>query len=273
VEDLMMKKRDLSLLIFMIMLILGMLEELSDDVLPGDKNINLLMKKEIIFLICAVMLLCYVVPFALFIYHRAKRWQVKVPLLVTCFISGWFIPGWIAGTLNDDIEPLIKHCAPVAYHLLDAIEPPIVEETLKVIVVFWVLSLFGRFLKKHILLAGMSVGLGFQFGEDLTYIADYLTNHYVGAFKLTIEDRISTCLISHTTYTAVFAIGLYEIFIAHHPKKGLFCLFVTFFAHAVTDFYIYGALFFALSGGLLLFVFYRLYQETNHEAVSSKKCA
>lgn len=262
-----MKKRNLSLYVFYVMLALGMIEELSDDVITGCKNMDVLLKKHVIFFLCALMLLSYLVPFALFIVHLCKKWQVPKKLAVICFGSGWMIPGWICGDLNDATEALIKHSNALINNVVGAFEPALIEETLKVLLVFWILFLWGKFIKKHIFVAGMSVGLGFQLGEDLNYIVDTITHHVTSAFKETILDRLSSCLISHTMYTAVMAMGIYEIVIAHHYKKGIGCIIVAICVHALFDSMFYGALFIALEGGLLLLVFDALYHETDQSAL------
>lgn len=48
-----MKKRNLSLYVFYVMLALGMIEELSDDVITGCKNMDVLLKKT-----CDLLSLC-----------------------------------------------------------------------------------------------------------------------------------------------------------------------------------------------------------------------
>lgn len=162
-------------------------------------------------LLCFSLLLIYLVPFFLFVRYTRMRAGVPRWLVVLAFASGLFVPGWIAGELNAGADDLLRLLASKSFVSTwgDAIEAPLVEETLKLLTVVAVLSLVGRRDGRDWLVGGMCVGMGFQFSEDLGYIEDQIVAGHHGfetAVPVTLDDRISGALVSHWTYTALVAV-------------------------------------------------------------------
>ncbi len=89
-----------------------------------------------------------------------------------------------------------------------------------------------------------------------------IDHHPLHALKYTLADRLSGCLVSHMIYRGVMAIGVYEIFYAHHYKRGIFYVLTAILSHALYDAIAdYGALFIVLSVAFLLLIWYQSYQE------------
>ena len=168
-------------------------------------------------LLCFSLLLIYLVPFFLFVRYTRMRAGVPRWLVVLAFASGLFIPSWIAGELNDAADDLLRLLASKSFVSTwgDAIEAPLVEETLKLLTVVAVLGLAGRRDGRDWLVGGMCVGMGFQFSEDLGYIEDQIVAGHHGfetAVPVTLDDRISGALVSHWTYTALVAVAIWLLF-------------------------------------------------------------
>lgn len=236
-----------SLFLFFTMFLIGMFQELYDMFLTFPKHTSNLAGRYYMMLVCFALLLTYFIPFVLFICYTCRRLDISGHLPLLAFFSGWFIPGWLAGSLNDRADRLLKLMISPHFDKVwgDAAEAPIVEETLKVLVVVWLLYILGRYLKKDFLVAGMAVGMGFQIGEDFSYIEDRITGsflQYSTAIGYTIDDRISWSLPSHWMYTALVAVGVYYIFFgrkkeqgAHAVRNGILLILLALLEHAYCD--------------------------------------
>ena len=188
-------------------------------------------------LLCFSLLLIYLVPFFLFVRYTRMRAGVPRWLVVLAFASGLFIPSWIAGELNDAADDLLRLLASKSFVSTwgDAIEAPLVEETLKLLTVVAVLGLAGRRDGRDWLVGGMCVGMGFQFSEDLGYIEDQIVAGHHGfetAVPVTLDDRISGALVSHWTYTALVAVAIWLLFCQRRRVRGFLLLFVPLLSHA-----------------------------------------
>ncbi|MGN0297151.1 MAG: PrsW family intramembrane metalloprotease [Parafannyhessea sp.] len=191
-------------------------------------------------LLCFSLLLIYLVPFFLFVRYTRMRAGVPRWLVVLAFASGLFVPGWIAGELNDAADALLRLLASKSFVSTwgDAIEAPLVEETLKLLTVVAVLRLVGRRDGRDWLVGGMCVGMGFQFSEDLGYIEDQIVAGHHGfetAVPFTLDDRISGALVSHWTYTALVAVAIWLLFCQRRRVRGFLLLFVPLLSHAAWD--------------------------------------
>ena len=189
-------------------------------------------------LLCFSLLLIYLVPFFLFVRYTRMRAGVPRWLVVLAFASGLFIPSWIAGELNDAADDLLRLLASKSFVSTwgDAIEAPLVEETLKLLTVVAVLGLAGRRDGRDWLVGGMCVGMGFQFSEDLGYIEDQIVAGHHGfetAVPVTLDDRISGALVSHWTYTALVAVAIWLLFCQRRRVRGFLLLFVPLLSHAL----------------------------------------
>ena len=191
-------------------------------------------------LLCFSLLLIYLVPFFLFVRYTRMRAGVPRWLVVLAFASGLFVPGWIAGELNAGADDLLRFLASKSFVSTwgDAIEAPLVEETLKLLTVVAVLRLVGRRDGRDWLVGGMCVGMGFQFSEDLGYIEDQIVAGHHGfetAVPFTLDDRISGALVSHWTYTALVAVAIWLLFCQRRRVRGFLLLFVPLLSHAAWD--------------------------------------
>ncbi|MST60873.1 PrsW family intramembrane metalloprotease [Parafannyhessea umbonata] len=191
-------------------------------------------------LLCFSLLLIYLVPFFLFVRYTRMRAGVPRWLVLLAFASGLFVPGWIAGELNAGADDLLRLLASKSFVSTwgDAIEAPLVEETLKLLTVVAVLRLVGRRDGRDWLVGGMCVGMGFQFSEDLGYIEDQIVAGHHGfetAVPFTLDDRISGALVSHWTYTALVAVAIWLLFCQRRRVRGFLLLFVPLLSHAAWD--------------------------------------
>lgn len=191
-------------------------------------------------LLCFSLLLIYLVPFFLFVRYTRMRAGVPRWLVVLAFASGLFVPGWIAGELNAGADDLLHLIASKSFVSTwgDALEAPLVEETLKLLTVVAVLRLAGRREGRDWLVGGMCVGMGFQLSEDLGYIEDQIASGHHGfetAVPFTLDDRISGALVSHWTYTALVAVAIWLLFCQRRRMRGLLLLLVPLLGHAAWD--------------------------------------
>lgn len=191
-------------------------------------------------LLCFSLLLIYLVPFFLFVRYTRMRAGVPRWLVVLAFASGLFVPGWIAGELNAGADDLLHLLASKSFVSTwgDALEAPLVEETLKLLTVVAVLRLAGRRDGRDWLVGGMCVGMGFQLSEDLGYIEDQIASGHHGfetAVPVTLNDRISGAIVSHWTYTALVAVAIWLLFCQRRRVRGLLLLLVPLLGHAAWD--------------------------------------
>lgn len=191
-------------------------------------------------LLCFSLLLLYLVPFCVFVRYTRMRAGVPRWLVVLAFASGLFIPGWIAGELNDAADVLLRAATSKAFVSTwgDAVEAPLVEETLKLLTVLAVLGLAGRHGGRDWLVGGMCVGMGFQLNEDLGYIVDQVASAHHGyetAVAVTLGDRVSGALVSHWTYTALAAVAVWLFFCQRRRLRGLLLVLAPLLSHAAWD--------------------------------------
>ena len=189
---------------------------------------------------CFALLLAYVVPF--FAFVRCTRLKAGVPrwLVALAFFAGWFVPGWIAGILNEGAAALVRMATSQRFADAwgDAIEAPIVEEAVKVLAVAAVLRLAGRDRAQDWLVCGRCVGMGFQVSEDLDYIEAQVAGSHadlVTAVPFTLGSRISGALVSHWTYTALMAVAAWLLLSERRRRTGLLLMLVPLLSHFAWD--------------------------------------
>ncbi len=229
-----------SFFAFLVMFFWGASKEFSGMYLEKINPVSETLGRYQMMLFCFLLLLLYFMPFVVFIGYTCRKLEVSRKLPVIAFFSGWFIPGWIAGQLNDASEKLIRHLTSKTFteNWGDAIETPIVEESLKVIVVVWLLCLIGKHMRKYYLIAGMSVGMGFQISEDLSYIEEQLSrshSDFVEAIPFTLGERVAGGLVSHWCYTALMAVGIYLFFREKNRKTGILLILAVLLDHGLWD--------------------------------------
>lgn len=234
------KKWWISLFLFLVLFFWGAQKEFDGMLLGKIKPVGDTLARYQMMLFCFLLLLLYFVPFVIFLRYTCRKMKISRKLPVIAFFSGWFIPGWIAGQLNDAAGKMIKSLTSkqFAENWGDAIETPIVEETLKVLVVVWLLCLIGRHLRKHYLVAGMAAGMGFQISEDLGYIEEQVSGShadFMTAIPFTLSERVAGGLVSHWCYTGLMAVAVYLIFIEKKRKPGILLLIAVLLSHGLWD--------------------------------------
>lgn len=267
----------IGLFAFCTMLMLGIQQELSGMDLGRIKPAGETAAHYYMLLLCAAMLLTYFIPFVFFMNYTCRKMAVSRKLAIIGFFSGWFIPGWIAGDLNDAAGSLIKHLTSGNFNKAwgDSIEAPIVEELLKALVVLWVLLQFGKQNRSQYLMVGMSVGMGFQLGEDLSYIENQLSGGHhalVTAIPFTFIDRISDSLGSHWCYTGLVAAGIFLLFIEKKRTSGILLILDAFLSHGLRDSGVLsGILYDGLLDAMILVPMFYVYVKTLEKCKPERK--
>ena len=253
---------------FLVMFFWGASKEFSGMYLEKIYPVSETLGRYQMMLFCFLLLLLYFIPFVVFIRYTCRKLEVSRKLHVIAFFSGWFIPGWIAGQLNDASEKLIRMLTSKTFtdEWGDAIETPIVEESLKVIVVVWLLCLIGKHLRKHYLIAGMTVGMGFQISEDLNYIEEQVSgshSDFVEAIPFTLGERVAGGLVSHWCYTALMAVGIYLFFREKNRKTGILLILAVLLDHGLWDSFLSDSdLGTAILSAALFILFVAVYERT-----------
>ena len=253
---------------FLVMFFWGASKEFSGMYLEKIYPVSETLGRYQMMLFCFLLLLLYFIPFVVFIRYSCRKLEVSRKLPVIAFFSGWFIPGWIAGQLNDASEKLIRMLTSKTFtdEWGDAIETPIVEESLKVIVVVWLLCLIGKHLRKHYLIAGMTVGMGFQISEDLNYIEEQVSgshSDFVEAIPFTLGERVAGGLVSHWCYTALMAVGIYLFFREKNRKTGILLILAVLLDHGLWDSFLSDSdLGTAILSAALFILFVAVYERT-----------
>ncbi|HAP03324.1 MAG TPA: hypothetical protein DCQ87_04875 [Lachnospiraceae bacterium] len=253
---------------FLVMFFWGASKEFSGMYLEKIYPVSETLGRYQMMLFCFLLLLLYFIPFVVFIRYTCRKLEVSRKLPVIAFFSGWFIPGWIAGQLNDASEKLIRMLTSKTFtdEWGDAIETPIVEESLKVIVVVWLLCLIGKHLRKHYLIAGMTVGMGFQISEDLNYIEEQVSgshSDFVEAIPFTLGERVAGGLVSHWCYTALMAVGIYLFFREKNRKTGILLILAVLLDHGLWDSFLSDSdLGTAILSAALFILFVAVYERT-----------
>jgi RsiW-degrading membrane proteinase PrsW (M82 family) len=229
-----------GLAVFLTLFFIGVSYEFGDMDLGDVHPAALTAARYQAMLECFALLLIYLVPF--FIFARYTRLRAGVPrwLVVLAFFAGWFVPGWLAGDLNDALSGLIRAAAGKGFSNTwgDAIEAPLVEETLKLLTVTLVLGLVHRHGARDWLVGGMCVGMGFQVSEDLGYIESQVAGSrgdLANAVPFTLNVRISGALASHWVYTALVAVAAWLLFCQRRRLRGWLYLFIPVLAHCAWD--------------------------------------
>lgn len=270
------KKWWVSLAVFLTLFFLGAGQEFDAMYLEKIKPASETMVRYQMMLLCFLFLLLYFVPFVFFVRYSCRRMHVSGRFPVIAFLCGWFIPGWIAGELNDGSEWLLRRLTSKSFTEMwgDALTAPIVEETLKVLVVVWLLALLGRTSRQHFLLAGMSAGMGFQISEDLGYIemqAGGSHREFTQLIPFTLTERVAGGLVSHWCYTAVMAVAVWMIFYGKKRKRGILLLLVPLINHGLWDSPLDMQLLMAVLSAWMFLVFFRQWTESLPASQTERK--
>lgn len=156
------------------------------------------------------ILFIYIIPLAILIIGLTKKWNVRIELIILVLIVSIFIPGWLAYFGNNCLDNLLNFVFGSDTKLdvwFPAITAPIVEESIKGLLVLMIVYLLGTNEKKVFFLIGFTVGFGFQISEDIAYILLDLNNEKSVIPQAFI--RLSGSSTSHWLLTAIFTSGIY----------------------------------------------------------------
>lgn len=259
--------------VFLVLFVYGSVYEISDIWLDSIRPVKETAQRYEMLLFCFGLLLIYFIPFCIFLKWTCRKLKVSLMLPVLAFFSGWFVPGWMAGDLNDAADSLEKHLFPAWFVKMwsGGIDAPLVEETLKVLVVVFLLYLIGKQERKHYLIAGMSAGMGFQIGEDMNYIENAIAGshkNFMNIIPFTLANRVEGAVSSHWCLTALMAVGVYLIFHEKKRKSGILLILCAFLTHAVWDTVLSNTILIGLplplpvAGAIDLYVFWKVYMDT-----------
>lgn len=197
----------------------------------------------LIVIACCFLLLLYIVPFLFAEDWIGRKLGVGRNFFLLALASGMFLPGWLAGYGNDYGQQLMgKFCS---WNFVEdwglTFIAPAVEEPLKLLTLFLLLTILGRKQWKYFFVGGMGVGMGFQIMEDISYIASEGFEEINESVPLVLQ-RISGGIASHWTYTALAATGIYLLFrgkqtgmAACAGKTGIGMILFVFLNHGIWD--------------------------------------
>lgn len=229
----------IGLSVFFLLFFIGAAEEFDGMDLDPVKPVSQMLLRYQMMIICFLLLLIYLIPFVFFVRYSCRRMYVSRKLPVIAFLSGWFIPGFIAGECNDALEKLLRHLTSKSFTEMwgAAIIAPFVEESVKLLPVVLLLVLIGYRKREQFLITGMCAGMGFQISEDFGYIESQVSGsrkEVLTAIGFTLNDRVSGFL-SHWCYTALAAVAVWTIFYKKEKKKGILLLLVPVISHFLWD--------------------------------------
>lgn len=159
-----------------------------------------------------ILLGIYIIPSILLLKMLSTTLKIRAYFISIGIFSGLFSSGWISGECNSNLENRLLNFFDSS-EIIDkwsaAVTAPFVEEGFKVICVLMIVSLFQITDIKPIFLIGISVGLGFQIVEDISYI-------------------IGETNSSHWAYTGIFSTGIASILkkIQIFSKKDIYSFVV-----------------------------------------------
>lgn len=221
--------------VLILLLTLGMVIDEGDYVTHKRISTTVYLQVYSAFLV----LLVYIVPFFFLIKRLCRKYRLSGFVLMIAVACGALIPAAFAGEINDSFTSLMRHLMGRAYSdaWLGSLETGVVEELLKLLTVSLLVYLLRWKSASEYLSIGMSVGLGFQIEEDISYITESGFKHVSGAFPAAF-DRLLGALGSHWAYTGLAAIGLYLIFQTHrdhHMRRGMFWIVYVMVNHFLYD--------------------------------------
>lgn len=162
-------------------------------------------------LVSILLLAIYVIPYLFLIQHFRKKWEISLQAWFTMLIFALFSEGWLAGYGNEFVSRTVwYHILPKSIYKAweSALSAPFVEESLKLLVALLLMLLIGIWNKRAAFLTGFTVGLGFQFMEDIAYILETSLSSKHGDLTIAFE-RISGAFSSHAFYTSIVTLGWY----------------------------------------------------------------
>lgn len=199
----MLKK--ISLFLFVLLISIGISYELDSI---GLSNLN---NADYLVLFLTLLLLClYIVPSTLLLKKFSSYFNIFSYTIVLAVFGGAFIPGWLSAFGNELGASLISNLFGNTSSIvswLDSLTAPIVEESTKFFCVLLILYLLKIRKLPEVFGVGVSVGLGFQIMEDISYVVNAASDSIQDVVPQVII-RISGSISSHWSYTGILSLGI-----------------------------------------------------------------
>lgn len=199
----MLKK--ISLFVFILLASIGISYELDSI---GLSNLN---NADYLVLFLTLLLLClYIVPGSLLLRKFSSYFKIPSYIIVLAIFGGAFFPGWLSAFGNEIgtnlISNLFGNSSSIA-SWMDSLTAPIVEETTKFLCVLLIIYLLKIKKLPEFFGVGVSVGLGFQIMEDISYVVNAASESIQDVVPQVII-RISGSISSHWSYTGILSLGI-----------------------------------------------------------------
>ncbi|ALS01538.1 hypothetical protein ATZ33_09200 [Enterococcus silesiacus] len=197
--------RKISLFLFILLSAIGVSYELDSI---GLTNLN---NSDYLVLFLTLLLLClYIVPGGLLLNKYSNNFKISNYIIIIAIFGGAFIPGWLSAFGNEFGQNLIKALfehTPTIASWMDSLTAPLVEETTKFLCVLAVIYLLKIKSLPEVFGVGVSVGLGFQIMEDVSYVVNAASESIQEVVPQVII-RISGSISSHWSYTGILSLGV-----------------------------------------------------------------
>ncbi|MGX7151108.1 PrsW family glutamic-type intramembrane protease [Enterococcus ureasiticus] len=199
----MLKK--ISLFVFILLASIGISYELDSI---GLSNLN---NSAYLVLFLTLLLLClYIVPGTLLLKKFSSYFTIPSYIIVLAIFGGAFIPGWLSAFGNEFGASLISNLFGNSTSItswMDSLTAPVVEESTKFLCVLLIIYLLKIKKLPEVFGVGVSVGLGFQIMEDISYVANTASESIQDVVPQVII-RISGSISSHWSYTGILSLGI-----------------------------------------------------------------
>lgn len=199
----MLKK--ICLFLFILLASMGISYELDSI---GLSNLN---NSAYLVLFLSLLLLClYIVPGTLLLKKFSSYFIIPSYMIVLGIFGGAFIPGWLSAFGNEIGASLINNLfgkSTSIINWMDSLTAPIVEESTKFLCVLLIIYLLKIKKLSEVFGVGVSVGLGFQIMEDISYVVNAASESIQDVVPQVII-RISGSISSHWSYTGILSLGI-----------------------------------------------------------------
>ncbi|MGM0237931.1 PrsW family glutamic-type intramembrane protease [Enterococcus sp. AZ103] len=197
-------------------------------------------QQYLILLISFLLVALFLIPATYLFYRLEKKFKLPYYFFPLALVCGYFMPGWLAAYGNQagvEILHLVFGNGKFIKAWQDALTAPIVEESVKFLVVFLLLKLLKVRRSAAVFILGMAVGLGFQFSEDVSYLVNQASQDFSQIFAVAFS-RLSGALASHWIYTGLVSLGVFTIYSKNRlfsKKWGFFWVIAAVLLHFVWD--------------------------------------
>lgn len=223
--------KKISLFVFILLASIGISYELDSI---GLSNLN---NAAYLVLFLTLLLLClYIVPGTLLLKKFASYFNISINIIVLAVFGGAFIPGWLSAFGNEIGASMISNLFGNSSSFaswMDSLTAPIVEETTKFLCVLLIIYLLKIKKLPEVFGVGISVGLGFQIMEDISYVVNAASESIQDVVPQVII-RISGSISSHWSYTGILSLGIICLVTKNKSiskRDGFLCFFSPIVLH------------------------------------------